>query len=81
MNLEASLSNILASEGKLPRLPADKDAGPKSLGAGGFSKKGLSKEIPSMFGPAKETPEKQQPVGTEGPEGVGASPETQKELP
>lgn len=51
MNLEASLSNILASEGKLPRMPADQ-AEPKGM----TDKKSLGKGVPSMFGPMKDEP-------------------------
>lgn len=52
INLEASLSNILASETKLPRLPLEPVAQPKSM----TSKRTLSKEVPPMFGPMKAKP-------------------------
>lgn len=52
INLEASLSNILASESKLPRLPLEPTPQPKSLTA----KKTLSKEVPPLFGPLKTQP-------------------------
>jgi hypothetical protein len=62
MNLEASLSNVLASEGKLPRIPDETTNPPKGL----TGKKSLGSEVPSMFGPMKERPE---PLGgVAGPE-------------
>lgn len=62
MNLEASLSNVLASEGKLPRIPDETTTPPKGI----MGKKNLGKEVPSMFGPMKERPE---PLGgVAGPE-------------
>jgi hypothetical protein len=57
INLEASLSNILASEGKLMRTPGEEaEKPPKGL----TGKKNLAGEVPSMFGPMKDRPE---PIG------------------
>jgi len=68
MNLEASLSNILASEGKLPRIPDETmGGGPSKPGGSLTGKKAAGEEVPSMFGPQKERPSELGGVETEEP--------------
>jgi hypothetical protein len=69
INLEASLSNILASEGKMPRMPDDED---RKQELGGMGAKGnIGAAVPSMFGPMKDAGET--PLG-----GVDEEPDNEK---